>query len=355
MDEFGSSPFNRDLTFRGKSPATVEHVVRSIREISPSWIESRSAEMDLIVGLPRLAELPWEKVFGLSEEDRDAEECFSSSCGQTGMLGISRGRWVNASFLDFANLFCAEILALTESLGWKQSDSHSLAEVQRSANDIRHRVLAAAGWLICQLEFRDQRNQLHHLWIQLAPKDRPPLPLWRSVDLPETLLDDQKKITEPKSVEFLSRFDEFCAHWRILGMITWEHPHPDGPKWVNHHPSFRDALEGTVFRDTPFHFPLQTRDGLGKLTFEDHRRTTESRGFTDPSKWETYARLMRLSFWELVIDSRYANRKRSRGYVTQKVELLASLVNLSAERIKKLRRTLKQLQSGTRIDLNGWR
>lgn len=355
MDESPSNSQNPAPLFMVKNPLSIEAAVGSIREISPSWIERRSTEMDLIVGLPRLVELPWKKVFRFSQEDLAAEECFSSSCEQTGMLGISRGRWINAAFLSFATSFSEGILALTESLGWKKSDSQSLTVVPQSADHIRHRVLAAAGWLICQPEFLEERNALYQRWIQLAPEDRLPLPLWHSVDIPESLLKDKEQITEPKFVEFKTRFDEFCARWRILGMITWEHPHPDGPKWANHNPGFRDAPEGAVYRDTPFHFPLQVQDGLGKLSMEEHHRTAESRGFTDSSKWVTYAQITRLSFWEFVIDSRYLERGRARGFVTQKIELLEALLDLSAQRIEKLRRVLKQLRSGRRSDLHGWR
>ena len=333
---------------------SVANTQRQIREAAPSWLEARYHESPIIAALPRVSEIPWNSVFNWESSDCEAEQILAASCGIDRRLGISQECFVESTYLFDAPEIDSWGLEKGAQHGWSQEFINSINKNLKKGDDTRHRMRGAAGWMICQPAFLEERNQLLEVWNQMTEKNRSELPLYRTPQFQQQP-EGTRKVRPPKRVDFQQKFDVFCDRWRLLGMITWDLPKIDGPKWTDAYPGRPESREGMTCHDTPFHFPLLSQDGLGELAGEEHSRLAETYGFTDQSKWQTYAQLLRLNFWENVIDQRYASYDRVKAYATNKLDVLAALLDLNVERTRKLRTQCNKLRSGRRPDLSDFR
>jgi hypothetical protein len=326
----------------------------AVVDIDETWMDSRLQETPVIVALPKFDANRWYSLFTWNKEDIANEHRLSEICDACGMLG-----WNGKEFVLGAHLLHIPSPKINDSekykkLGWTPEHIRQLKKSSPYIDSIHDRVRAAAGWLICHSEFVEARNKLQQEWSRLRKDQRPALPLLRSNQLqqkhPET-----RKARESKKLQFHRCFDQFCDEWRINAMITWELPNPDGPKWPNNFFCREAIKEGSTLMDTPFHFAIQSQDETGKDVKRLHDDLAEKREFPDQSKWKTYAQLLRLSFWEVVLDQRYRSNSRVNRYVTIKVSLLAEILGLDQERVLKLRRTLSEFRRGKRTSLRGVR
>jgi len=326
-----------------------------ILEAAPSWLEARYRESPIIVALPKLDGIPWQTVFNCNPSDWNAERILTEACGYGQSLGINQHSFVESAFLFNASKFDPQLKNEMKQRGWTETDLEQLSQAEAKADNVRLRMRGAAGWIICQPGFLAERDELMEIWKQLEKNSHPELPLLRTIRLPQQP-EETRKARSSERLEFQQQFDKFCDRWRLLGMITWDLPKIDGPKWTEHYPGRPMTLEGMTCQDTPFHFPLQSQDGLGELAKEEHDRLAEAHGFTDQSKWETYSQLLRLSFWEETIDRRYAENKQPiKGFLVNKITVLVRLLKLEEGRIVKLRKWSNQLRKGRRSSLTGVR
>ena len=117
--------------------------------------------------------------------------------------------------------------------------------------------------------------------------------------------------------DFWRGFNAFCDTWRLLGLVTWDLPKTDGPKWSEDYPGKPVGLDGAESLDTPWHFPVEGQDGLGRMLTERHQQRAADHGFVDQSRWATYAHFLTIDFWERVLRSRYAERERPKAEVSR--------------------------------------
>jgi hypothetical protein len=106
---------------------------------------------------------------------------------------------------------------------------------------------------------------------------------------------------------------------------------------------------------TPWHFPALDSDGLGDIAMERIRAERQRHGIDDERAWRQYGQLFRLDFWEQILRGRYANRPRPRDFVSRVERALADLLEVSLERVERLRKLHHALKAGRRRSLAGVR
>lgn len=340
------------------------HLCRALQAASPGWLEERFAETDIIVALPRFhdrdsgLQLSWRSALTLTGEDEAAEATLSAVCEAAGMLGISRSGFVNYWFPPpkprEGRPIPKYLLASMKEHGWKDRHLHQTRRLAKLGDGLHRRLAGAAGWMISSPTFLQAREKLRVQWQELPEDRRPPLPLTRTPRLDQAPAG-AKRQRASQTTHFWRDFDRFCDEWRLLGMETWDLPNVDGPKWSEDYPGKPVGLSGTEVLYTPWHFPVKGSDGLGEILEERNRQNAAEHGFEDPGRWDTYAHLLLIDFWERTIRSRYAGHQRPKGIVTKIIGLLAGLTGCDAERVKKLRLALHDRQSGKRASLKGIR
>jgi hypothetical protein len=155
--------------------------------------------------------------------------------------------------------------------------------------------------------------------------------------------------------EFVAEFDGFCDDWHLTGLVTWDLPEVRGPHWAPELAPDDMRRRGGLSVTTPWHFPVICEDGLGRLLEDEHRRQAAERGVDDEESWQTYAGLLELYHWESVFRKRYPRHQCVRGFVTEMNSALSDILDLSTDRVQKLRKTLHALQSGKLRSLRGRR
>lgn len=333
-----------------------------LERAAPGWLGARLAESDIVAALPRFDECDggWATVWQaalppLSGPEATAETLLSRACAAAGMLGVGPGGFVNAPVPEQSVpgqpvrriADPAAELGAMRALGWASRHLHQAGHAADAADDLRRRVTGAAGWLVTRPEFLTERDTLRDGWAAVSEFERPPLPLRRSVRLDHPPPGGEFADESPPTA-FQRLLDRFCDRWRLLGMTTWNLPHPEGPLWAEGWPVRPGAAEGSEAVDTPWHFPLLDRDGLGELLGGRHRSRARNHGFTDQGRWETYARLLAVDFWERVARSRSSDRPRPRAFVSRLDPLLGDLAGCNAARVPKLRSELAALRTGRR-------
>jgi hypothetical protein len=159
-----------------------------------------------------------------------------------------------------------------------------------------------------------------------------------------------------QAVQFVTAFDAFCDDWQINGFESWDLPHPRGPRWPDLCASSGgDVLSGTMVLTTPWHFPVLDSDNLGRVAMEQHAAAREQHAIDDVRCWPQYVQLFRIDFWKRVLCSRYSQNSRLSRFHGDLERLLAEILDLSTERLKRLIRRHRQLTSGTIRSLAGLR
>lgn len=151
--------------------------------------------------------------------------------------------------------------------------------------------------------------------------------------------------------QFGRALTDFCNRWQLQGLATWDLPIPDGPKWSTLATPPELSKQGISVTQTPFHFPLQASDDLEKVAEDNHHRASSRRGVDDHAMWETYAHFLPLAHWQAVFTSRYSKPKRSKGFMLQMEGVIAAIIGVSDERVKRLRRHYNALKSGRKTSL----
>lgn len=337
-------------------PTSHAELCSILEEIAPGWLAARFEETDVIAALPRFHNEDdglrpiWCAALAvdLSKVETDAEQMLSRFCAGTGRLGLGRSKLVEFRLEPAPPLSEAQLQRLGMDAGYFLGSRGQ--EAISYADDIHDRTIGAAGWMICQREFREQHDALRCQWQALASKHRPPLPLERVPRL-ATSPDGALRAGDSRTTAFWRNFNEFCDRWRLLGMVTWDLPNPDGPKWTEIVPGHPQLLEGQQLIDTPWHFPVEGKDGLGAILEGQHERQAAEHGFTEQSRWKMFSQLLKIDFWERAMRSRYTGRPRHRDEVKRLVGVLAELIGCDDERVKKLRKLLHSYQSGRRTSL----
>jgi hypothetical protein len=218
-------------------------------------------------------------------------------------------------------------------------------------DNVSERLESVAGRRICNPKFLAECDHLHKAWTLLPDGERPTLPLPRTPICQEIPNSLEAKPASKGLADFLTAFDQFCDRWSLLGMSTWDLPNPGGLTWPQLTLGPQSTHSETVTLRSPVDFPVLESDGLGAIARDQHAASAQKTGIEDLKRWETYSRLLEIDHWERVLKTRYAVGARPRKYVTFLEVTIGRIVNLDVERVHKLRKWMRALNSGRRTNL----
>jgi hypothetical protein len=321
------------------------------------WFHARLLEGNDVYFVPICEDTGFARTFALAPKEIAAESAFAATCRDFKIIGVrlntDRDLRFNAELIHYEGVQAPEEdpdtswLELGRIVGWSDEMIVNARIALTKADDLQLRVTSAAGRLLCSREFLRERDALKANWESLPTSEQLPMPLRPIVRVTgQSAVTAAWKVSGP-TVEFVDSFEKFCNKWETNGFESWDLPIPRGPFW----PDCRStqtpgSCQATMRFETPWHFAALESDGLGTIAMEQLRAAQERHGIDDQSSWRTYAQLFRLCFWETILRRRYVDRSRPRDFIRQLKGLLADLLNVSLERVDKLRKLQSGLKSG---------
>lgn len=308
--------------------------------------------------------LPWDalgaalRLYKLDESEEAAEVEFAELCRQWQAIGYGCASPIRYSPLlepaPMPTIGKKQAEELLE-LGWERDDIESYNANRLPHKRLLYRWTSATGRLLSREDFLAERDSVRSIWQSIPFSVSPDLPLTLPASLSRRIkLGNVRIVPVPAAQqEFWREFLLFCERWQIIEMATWDLPLPQGPR-SSGLPLGR-CREGTVEFHTPWHFPLEKSDGQGDAVYAAHADQCRVYGVDDHESWETYASLLTVSHWQTVCAERYPKARRVSDFSFRLDQLLAEVLSMSEERVKKLRSLLRSLQSGSRTSLKGYR
>jgi hypothetical protein len=318
-----------------------------------AWARAHTDAGGILLCLPPTQLRSSLALFLLNDAASGAETDFVNLCQRHAAIGWRQDgplkyRWLS----DPLPLPPADAMAPFLELGWTQDHINAITQSDTSHENVLRRWQASAGRLVSSHQFLKARDQVRQAWASLPLEDRPPLPLRSPSAVAKLLADPKPNRIRGKQARFWKSFGEFCRSWQIAGMSTWELPEPDGPKWPQL--AARSAESNAVQIHSPWHYPVHRGDAIGEIAVQWHAQDAANRGVDDHGSWETYALLLPLAHWESVLVNRYP-KQRVRAFKTKMEPVIAAILEISDDRLQKLRKTLKALQAGRASSLRGRR
>jgi hypothetical protein len=330
------------------------------------WLRARLREADEIFFVPTAQSTAYACAFALRPDEIAAEAAFLGVCRQFKIVGvriIDAGEiQSSAQFIQFEGLEApagpsdASWLELGRGIGWDEKMIQNARIALRKADEMQLRMVGAAGRLICMPEFLAERDALRDRWTSLTAAQRPSLPLHPIVRANSQPERTKFRQLSEAATQFVESFEIFCQKWEVNGFETWNLPNLRGPHWPDFRsPPGRGSSKATMTLTTPWHFPALDSDGLGDMAMEQLRAERERHGIDDERAWRQYGQLFRLDVRERTLQARYADRPRPRDFVSQIERLLADILEVSLERVERLRKLHRALKAGRRRSLAGVR
>jgi len=295
------------------------------------------------------------QLFRLDQTAHVAELELAKLCDRHDAVGIYNGRFVRYPLLrpplpwppneDLSDLL---------DHGWTERDIRQVQTMPDPTIKIHDRLRGAAGRLISMPSFHQAKAEVRRQWEVLPAKNRPQLPIARSLKAAPPEHFDAKLVREDVAA-FFKLFDKFCDEWQLLGLTTWELPDVAGPLLAPALATAQSLQQGELRIRVPWHFPLVAEHGLGPVLQDEHDRQVAEHGLDDADSWESYGRLLQVYHWENVFFNRYARAQRVKRFVTQLEPVLGEILGLTRDRVQTLRKWLHALQSGKRTSLRGLR
>ncbi|MAT69396.1 MAG: hypothetical protein CMJ58_07695 [Planctomycetaceae bacterium] len=322
------------------------------KKVHGDWIDRVVDDTGVIYALPQGQLQSALGLYQLTDEDREAELDLSNICIQSHAIAFASGRPVSYMLLDHSFPLRAEVDAeWLRNHGWNNDQIATVTSRDDPTRDARDRMRASVGRLLACPDYIAAVNEVKSAWQSIPAGRRPSLPLWP----PSQLLKEMpngSKIAEDSVNDFWNQFIDFCDFWQLQGLATWQLPLPQGPIRL---PDF-GASDGTAAWTIshPWHYPLQEQEGVGDLELADHQRLATERGIDDHGSWQTYSSFLPIAHWEHVLRSRYKNAQNV-GLVTAMEVVLGAITHLSPDRVQRLRKRLRSLQSGSKSSLKGTR
>lgn len=326
---------------------------QTFQEMHGEWFAKRERESEWVYPL-RLEEQVrgvYQSSAALSDADVSAEEAYWDLCRRFGAVTWGKGVPLKSPIMHKAVLnppddkFDPQLLQLMLSLGWTEHHVRAVPQLIRGADHALERTWSIAGRCICQQEFLDQLESLKSLWRKLPQNVRPNFPF---ALMPESGAAPQsgRKITHPQRIEFYSQLQQFLNHWKLMQLTTWDLPEPQGLVTIDPVSFSRGELSSTI----PPSFPLQREDELSPTLATAHDHRARAQGIDDLTKFETYAQIWKINFFDAILQRRYGAAGQSMS-VTERRGVLAELLLLSSDRIKKYLTFRNGLRSGHRSSL----
>lgn len=319
-----------------------------------AWARERLTEDDVLHCLPPDALDAALSLYQLHAEEVAAEADLAELCERHDAIGWTANGPLQYPLLrDPTPLPTADEMKWFLDHGWTQETIDSGCQFDAPYQHLLRRWRSAPGRLISRHDFLLERDGLRTAWLALPTAKCPALPLQRPLRrfrLDAEFLGERLSGAEES---FWKSFDDFCDRWQLLEMTTWDLPAPDGPQWPRLTPG--PFLSAGVQLQTPWHFPVQESDGVGKFAMNAHEKASAERQIDDHGSWATYASLLRIAYWQHVLAERYSRQQQVGAFMTHMEPVLAALLGMSVDRVQKLRKTLAALQSGRRTSLAGRR
>lgn len=331
--------------------------IKRFYQSNVEWFEERFQESEIACALPvynmpsedlgPYKESGWNNLWDLSAEDATTEFQFWEFCERHQWFGIDRNLqpvfcplvYRRSHRIDFEEF--RKILPPDWSLDTARQNYDAVKRADEAS--IFERRESAAGWMICDSRFREQRDHLRTLWRNLPANGQPVLPLSRSSKM-ASLPSNTDFVPQPELLEFTRQFDQFCDSWHLLGMVTWDLPDPEGSHDL-----------GDLGPHFPWTFPSLAEDGYDLTEREQALKLALQNGFEDQKHWKTYSHILKIHFWERIAVSRYSS-KRTRKINKSKLDiLLSNILEIDPTRVKKLRLWKDKLIKGEINSLIGRR
>jgi hypothetical protein len=329
------------------------------------WLRSRLQETNEIFCVPIADRTSFACAFTLTPGEIAAEKTFLAVCRGFKIIGVrivdygdprSSADLIRFDGLEPQTPSDTSWLERGRDVGWTDEMIQAARLAMQKSDEVDLRMTGATGRLVCMPAFLAERDVLRERWLSLPSNQRPSLPLRpiiRAASLPEPA---NVRCLSKAATQFAEALEIFCETWQVDGLETWALPRLRGPFW----PDSRSAavpssFNATVSLTTPWHFPALDSDGLGDIAMEAIRAERRRRGIDDVRAWRQYGQLFRLDFWEQTFRERYADRPRPRDFVSQVERLLADSLDVSLERVERLRKLHHALQTGRRRSLAGVR
>jgi hypothetical protein len=337
------------------------------RSSHTAWFRDRRAEGDEVFFIPIAHETEaFSCAFGTTADDIAAEEAFTGLCREFSIIGVrvvdAGNIEPNVRFMRYEGLDASAAatddtwLERGRDIGWSEAQIANARIALRRADDMQLRMVSAAGRLVCMPAFLAERDTLRERWTSLPPAERPTLPLRPILHVKDQPPGTRRRNLSEVATRFIVDFEGFCQKWQLNGFEAWHLPDPRGPQWPSMQ-AVQGAMpaSGNMVLFTPWHFPVLDSDNLGRPAMEQHLADRRCHGIDDSRSWQTYAQLLRLDFWERVLRGRYNKCDRVPGFVRQMEGLLAELLQVSLDRIERLRKFHGALLSGKKRSLRGVR
>ncbi len=330
--------------------------IELFRERHSDWIQARVDAGDVLYRIPSGRFFAQSlALFVLSDADKEAEAELVNVCNGHGVIGVYENQLISHPlFADPLPMISADAFDMS-GLGWNERDVFKLSSALMSTKVPHHRMRASLGRLMVHARFRLAADQLRRQWWELSNRLRPPLPLHRPAQLPVAIRRAVETPTYRKAsvevAEFWQAFDAFLDKWELTGMATWELPMPCGPLDNLALPVSTVAGAYNFVSRYPWHYPLLDSDDAGETMMDSHRQRAKLYGVKDGMHWESYAHMASILHWESVLGKRYPKSQRVHKFVGSLIQLLADMIGLSTERVEKLRKDARALQSGRKKQL----
>jgi hypothetical protein len=325
------------------------------------WLRARLQEANELFFVPIADGTSFTCAFALRAREIAAERSLLAVCRQFGIVGVrivdhgdprSGAELIRYDGLEPQALSDTSWLEYGRDVGWTDEMIQDARLAMQKSDDVDIRMTGAAGRLVCMPAFLAERDALRDQWLSLPSDQRPSLPLRpiiRVNSLPEPA--DVRHLSKA-ATQFAEALEGFCEKWQVDGFESWRLPRLRGPFWPDSRSSAAPgSSNATVSLTTPWHFPALDSDGLGDIAMERIRAERRRHGIDDERAWRQYGQLFRLDFWEQIFRGRYANRPRPRDFVSRVEGLLADLLEVSPERVERLRKLHHALKAGRRRSL----
>jgi hypothetical protein len=330
-----------------------------------NWLRARLRETNEIFCVPIADRTSFACAFALTPCEIAAEEAFLAACRQFKIVGVrlvdsddlqSSAQLIQYEGLEPQGVSDTSWLERGRDVGWTDEIIQAARLAMQKSDDVDIRMTGAAGRLVCMPAFLAERDALRDRWLSLPSAQRPSLPLRPIIRVNSLPKPADVRHLSKAATQFAEAFEAFCQKWQVDGFECWNLPRLRGPFW----PDSRSAAapgsaNATVSLTTPWHFPALHSDGLGDIAMERIRAERRRHGIDDERAWCQYGQLFRIDFWEQIFRGRYANRPRPRDFVSRVERSLADLLEVSLERVERLRKLQHALKAGRRKSLTGAR
>ena len=328
----------------------VDPLVARFRQDHPDWPDDASPQYCLPLEVVDCLKNSLERAPPiLSSAAAQLEAAFTILCSRLEAVGLWHGTTV--SFRLLRKPTPPPSRAEMKRLEYSSQQILETERLIKRSTEMLSRLKGYVGWLTVDPEFRSARDKLAAQWDSLNQSEKPPLPLTRSIRLPNAG-PEVHEVSEPAAL-FQRDFNAFLDHWGLACMASWELPEPQGPLIPAYLPIGAPAMpKHGLHIVLPIHFPLT---GADSLLSEIHRqqiilaeKTGLSTSIAGLPHHEVYSRMLEVHHLEFTIRSRYGRPGQRGGFVTLLESAIAKGLTIDVASVQRLRKGISACLRGKR-------